>query len=72
MDSKSSAPKRLKAWVRTLAEVKRKKVLDDPEMFAVYSSVKASAHDVIAQHMTHMLEEVTTILREGRRRGTGR
>ena len=69
MDSKSSAPKRLKAWVRTLAEVKRKKVLDDPEMFAVYSSVTASAHDVVAQHMTHMLEEVATILRDGAKAG---
>ena len=64
-DSKTPAPKRLKAWVRTLAEVKRKKVLDDPEMFAVYSSVTAQAHDVVAQHIVHLQDEVAAILRDG-------
>jgi AcrR family transcriptional regulator len=64
-DTKTPAPKRLKAWVRALAEVKRKKILDDPEMFAVYSSVTANAHDVVAQHITHMLDEISTILRDG-------
>lgn len=68
-DKKTPAPKRLKAWLRTLAEVKRKKVLDDPEMFAVYSSVTANAHEVVAQHMTHMLDEVSTILRDGAKAG---
>lgn len=68
-DKKTAAPKRLKAWLRTLAEVKRKKVLDDPELFAVYSSITAGAHEVVAQHMTHMLDEIATILRDGAKAG---
>lgn len=68
-DKKTPAPKRLKAWVRTLAEVKRKKVLDDPEMFAVYNGITAGAHDVVARHMAHMLEEIGEILHDGAKAG---
>lgn len=69
VDKKTPAPKRLKAWLRTLAEVKRRKVLDDPEMFAVFSSIVIGAHDVAAGHMTHMLDEVAEILRDGAKAG---
>ena len=68
-DKKTSAPKRLKAWVRTLAEVKRKKVLDDPELFAVYGSVTADAHEVVARHLARLIDEVSEILRDGVKAG---
>lgn len=68
-DKKSPAPKRLKAWLRTLAEIKRNKVLDDPELFAVYGAITADAHDVVAAHVTHLHDEVTEILRDGAREG---
>lgn len=68
-DKKTPAPKRLKAWVRTLAEVKRKKVLDDPEMFAVYGSVTADAHEVVARHIARLIDEVSEILRDGVKAG---
>jgi AcrR family transcriptional regulator len=68
-DKKTAAPKRLKAWVRTLAEVKRKKVLEDPEMFAVYSSVTTNAHEIVAKHIAHMLDEIGEILRDGMKAG---
>ncbi len=68
-DKKTPAPKRLKAWVRTLAEVKRKKVLDDPELFAVYNSITANAHEVVARHITHLNDEVSEILRDGVKAG---
>lgn len=64
-DKKTPAPKRLKAWVRTLTEVKRRKVLDDPEMFAVYSGITMQAHDVVARHVAHMHDEIGEILRDG-------
>lgn len=64
-DKKTPAPKRLKAWVRTLTDVKRRKVLDDPEMFAVYSSITMQAHDVVARHVAHMHDEIGEILRDG-------
>lgn len=71
-DKKTPAPKRLKAWLRTLAEIKRKKVLEDPELFAVYRSITDNAHKVVAAHVAHLLEEVTTILRDGEREGAWR
>jgi AcrR family transcriptional regulator len=71
-DKKTPAPKRLKAWVRTLAETKRKKVLDDPELFAVYRSITENAHTVVAAHMKHMHDELAEILRDGVREGAWR
>lgn len=68
-DKKTPAPKRLKAWIRQLAETKRRKVLDDPEMFTVYSSITAEAHDVVARHLTHLYDEVGEILRDGAKAG---
>lgn len=64
-DKKTPAPKRLKAWVRQLAETKRRKVLDDPEMFNVYHAITADAHEVVAQHVAHLQSEVGEILRDG-------
>ncbi len=71
-DKKTPAPKRLKAWLRGLAEVKRKKVLDDPELFAVYGTITASAHEVVARHIAHLREEVAEILSDGVREGAWR
>ncbi len=71
-DKKTPAPKRLKQWVRTLAELKRKKVLEDPEMFAVYHLITADLHDVVAAHRKHMNDQVAEILRDGAREGAWR
>lgn len=71
-DKKTPAPKRLKAWVRALAEIKRKKVHDDPELFAVYGAITANAHAVVAAHVTHLHDEVAEILRDGVREGAWR
>lgn len=68
-DKKTPAPKRLKAWVRQLAETKRRKVMDDQEMFEVYSAVTAEAHEVVAQHIVHMHDDLTEILRDGAKAG---
>ena len=71
-DKKTPAQKRLKAWLRGLAEVKRKKVLDDPELFAVYSAITTSAHDVVARHISHLRDEVAEILADGAHEGAWR
>jgi len=68
-DKKTPAPKRLKAWVRTLAETKRRKVLDDPEMFNVYHAITAEAHDVAARHVAHLQDQIGEILRDGVKAG---
>lgn len=71
-DKKTPAPKRLKAWLRTLAETKRKKVLDDPELFAVYHSITENSHAVVAAHVAHLHEEIAEVLRDGVREGAWR
>jgi AcrR family transcriptional regulator len=68
-DKKTPAPKRLKAWVRTLAEAKRRKVLDDVEMFNVYHAITSNAHEVVAQHVAHLQDAVGEILRDGAKAG---
>lgn len=68
-DKKTPAPKRLKAWLRRLAEIKRTKVLEDPELFAVYSSITKDAHDVVAAHVKHLHDEVVEIVGDGVREG---
>lgn len=64
-DKKTPAPKRLKTWLHTLAETKRKKVLDDPELFAVYHAITAESHDVAAAHIKHLHDEIVEILNDG-------
>jgi AcrR family transcriptional regulator len=71
-DKKTPAPRRLKAWLRALAEAKRKKALDDPEMFAVYNSITTLAHDVVAAHVAHLHEDIAEILRDGARENAWR
>jgi hypothetical protein len=63
---------RLKAWLRGLADVKRKKVLDDPELCAVYGAITAGAHEVVARHVAHLRQEVAEILNDGAREGAWR
>ena len=55
--------------MRALAEVKRRKVLDDPEMFTVYGAITRDAHAVVAQHLAHLLDEISEILRDGVKAG---
>jgi hypothetical protein len=68
-DKTTPAPKRLKAWARALAEAKRKKVLSDPELFAVFKSIMADAHDVGEAHVAHLKDELADILRDGAKAG---
>lgn len=68
-DKKSPAPKRLKAWMRTLAEAKRRKVLDDPEMFAVYHAIAMESPERVDEHVTHLRAEIGEILKDGAKAG---
>jgi len=65
--SDGPASARLKKWVRTLAQTKRKKVLDDPELFAVYGQITQGAHDVVARHIGELHAMVTAIIKDGAR-----
>lgn len=60
-----TASERLEAWVVTLAEIKRRKVLDDPEMFAAYAAVALAARDVIDAHVAALQSQVEDIIEQG-------
>jgi AcrR family transcriptional regulator len=62
---KGPAAKRLEGWVLALAKAKRRKVLDDPELFETYHAVAEAARDVIADHLAHLHRQVTAIIADG-------
>lgn len=63
------APERLGRWLRELSSMKRRRREDDPEFFAAYVVLSADARTVVADHVTHLRTQVTTMLREGAAHG---
>jgi AcrR family transcriptional regulator len=60
-----TASGRLEGWVLALMEMKRRKVLDDPEMFATYHAVATAARDVIDAHVTTLQNQLCDIIESG-------
>ncbi len=46
-----SAPERLRRWLNLLCSMKRKYVLEDPELFATYKKLAGEARDVVRAHV---------------------
>lgn len=63
------AAPRLRRWLDTLIAVKRRKVLDDPEMFAAYSALAGDAREVVRQHVDELAGQLERILRDGAAQG---
>lgn len=59
------APERLRAWLRELFAVKRRKVLDDPELFATYSVLVHETSGVVRDHLAHLTGQLTRIVAGG-------
>jgi AcrR family transcriptional regulator len=59
------AAARLEAWVLALAAAKRRKVLDDPELFATYHAVAEAARHVVEAHLAELRGQLARIVREG-------
>jgi AcrR family transcriptional regulator len=62
---KGKASTRLEQWVLTLAAAKRRKVLDDPELFATYHAVALAARHVAEAHVAELRSQVAAIIRDG-------
>ncbi|MEO8335977.1 MAG: TetR family transcriptional regulator [bacterium] len=60
-----TASERLEAWVLALMEFKRRKVLDDPEMFATYHAVAIAARDVVDTHIATLQAQLADIIHSG-------
>jgi AcrR family transcriptional regulator len=60
---------RLRDWLTTLFAAKRKKALDDEELFATYMALLGDASEVIEQHIDHLLGQLREIISDGVARG---
>jgi AcrR family transcriptional regulator len=67
--SDAPAPQRLRQWMEALVAAKRSKVLDDPELFATYRAIVVDAREVVAAHVSSLIAQLETMLREGVARG---
>lgn len=64
-DRTKPATERLACWFDTLREAKRRKVLDDPELFRVYHGIAETMREVVAGHVAELHGQVETILADG-------
>lgn len=58
-------PRRLLDWLRALFETKRRKALDDPELFATYSVLVNESSAVVAAHLESLVGQLALIVADG-------
>ena len=63
------APARLEKWLRTMFEIKYKKVSEDPEMFQTYLTLAREACEVVKAHKERLVGQVADILSDGVKQG---
>lgn len=62
-------PERLERWLDLLVSAKRKKALEDPELFATYIALAAEARDVVKAHVDTLVRQLARIIVDGIERG---
>jgi AcrR family transcriptional regulator len=53
-------------WFETLIATKRRRALEDPELFATYVALAAESGDVIKDHVEHLIQSLTSIVGDER------
>ena len=56
---------RLAGWLDTLVGSKRRKALNDPELFATYVELTADARDVVRAHVETLVDQLARIIADG-------
>ena len=56
---------RLRRWFDALFAIKRRKVLDDPELFATYHAIALESREVVRAHVEHLVAQLTRIIADG-------
>lgn len=64
-DESSPAPARLRRWFDRLMALKRRKVLDDPELFATYHALVEQAGTVVQAHIAELVAQLSKIIADG-------
>lgn len=62
---RGSAVERLHRWLEHLIKLKRRKVLDDPELFATYAAIVEEARDIVQAHINELVQQLTQIIASG-------
>lgn len=65
----ASALERLRRWLDLLIATKRKRALDDSELFATYMELAADSREVVQEHVDHLVDQATRIIADGVQRG---
>jgi len=63
--SPEPALRKLRRWLEALASAKRRKALDDPELFATYHAIALESRDVVGAHVKSLIDQLTEIIEEG-------
>lgn len=58
-------PDRLRRWLELLMALKRKKVLEDPQLFATYSALVADSREVVRSHVDALTAQLARIIADG-------
>ncbi|MFD5430690.1 TetR family transcriptional regulator [Kitasatospora sp. NPDC058063] len=62
------ASERLHRWLRTLFTAKRKKALDDPELFATYMVLVEENSGLVNAHVDTLVDQIAQIVTDGTER----
>jgi AcrR family transcriptional regulator len=69
VSSDGPADERLHGWIVELSRTKRRKALDDPELFATYMALVTGAREVVDAHVEHLVAQLTKIIGDGVEQG---
>jgi AcrR family transcriptional regulator len=62
---KGTASARLERWLDGLVQAKRRKALEDPELFATYIELAADARGVVSAHVDTLVDQLAEIVADG-------
>jgi AcrR family transcriptional regulator len=62
---KGTGPQRLERWLDRLVQTKRRKALEDPELFATYIELAADAREVVRAHVETLIDQLDRIIADG-------
>ena len=66
---KEPAPERLRKWLDGLLAAKRRRALNEPELFATYISLAADAREVVKAHVDALVDQAARIIADGIKSG---
>jgi len=66
---KQPPPERLRIWLEQLMAAKRRRALNEPELFATYISLAADAREVVKAHVDALIDQAARIIADGIKSG---